>query len=92
MKAKIETALALLRQNKIEDAAGILQTLVENYDSLAGKAFASKGGKAGKGDAKKRSPAFYKELAQKGVEARRRKRAEANKGSPPISPPKPDNS
>ena len=40
----------------------------------AAAALGSKGGKAGRGASKRRSPEFYRELARKGVEARRKKR------------------
>jgi len=41
-------------------------------------ALGKKGGEAGKGDAKRRSPAHYKRIAKLAVEARRTKRDGAN--------------
>jgi hypothetical protein len=74
MKTKLEKILEDLNAGNVAQAKKTLANLVANFDSESRKAFASKGGAAGKGKAKTRSPEFYKELAAKGVAARQKKR------------------
>lgn len=74
MKAKLEKILEDLNAGKLAQAKKALRALLANFDSESRKAFASKGGAAGRGKAKARSPEFYKELARKGVEARKAKK------------------
>tara|TARA_R110000751_G_scaffold57366_1_gene121729 strand:- start:351 stop:662 length:312 start_codon:yes stop_codon:yes gene_type:complete len=73
MKNKLEKILEDLNAGNVAQAKKTLANLVANFDSESRKAFASKGGAAGKGKAKTRSPEFYKELAAKGVAARQAK-------------------
>tara|TARA_R100000655_G_C2967522_1_gene189845 strand:+ start:768 stop:1067 length:300 start_codon:yes stop_codon:yes gene_type:complete len=79
MKTKLEKILEDLNAGNVAQAKKTLANLVANFDSESRKAFASKGGAAGKGKAKTRSPEFYKELAAKGVAARQ---AKAKKNAP----------
>ena len=72
-----------MNAGKVAQAKKTLANLVANFDSESRKAFASKGGAAGKGKAKTRSPEFYKELAAKGVAARQ---AKAAKNAPQLPP------
>ena len=73
MKTKLEKILEDLNAGNVAQAKKTLANLVANFDSESRKAFASKGGSAGKGKAKTRSPEFYKELAAKGVAGRKAK-------------------
>lgn len=74
MKAKLEKILEDLTDGKVDKAKKSLRALLANFESEVGQAFASKGGSAGRGKAKTRSPEFYKELAAQGVAARQAKR------------------
>ena len=89
MKAKLEKILEDLNGGDVAKAKKSLRALIQNFDEEVGRIFGSRGGAAGRGKAKRRSPEFYKELAAKGVAARQAKRAE--KASPGC-PPKGDNS
>ena len=89
MKAKIAKILEDLNGGDVAKAKKSLRALLANFDKEVGRIFGSRGGAAGKGKAKRRSPEFYKELAAKGVAARQAKRAE--KASPGC-PPEGDNS
>jgi len=76
MKAKLEKILEDLNGGEVAKAKKSLRALLANFDKEVGRIFGSRGGAAGKGKAKRRSPEFYKELAAKGVAARQAKRAE----------------
>lgn len=97
MKAKLQKILDLLngysptKGSPLEKAQTLLRALHDNFESEVGQAFASKGGSAGRGKAKTRSPEFYKELAAQGVAARQAIRlwvsakARANLAAPQFS-------
>ena len=90
MKAALEKILEDLngystaKGSPLEKARTRLAALIANFDEEVGRIFGSRGGAAGRGKAKRRSPEFYKILAAKGVAARQAKRAEkASPGCPP---------
>ena len=74
MKEKIAKALEEIEGKHPTRAKKILRALLANYSDEVRGAFASLGGTAGRGSSKRRSPEFYKELAAKGVAARKAKR------------------
>ena len=80
MKAKLEKILEDLSGGEVAKAKKSLRALLANFDEEVGRIFGSRGGAAGRGKAKRRSPEFYKILAAKGVAARQAKRASAAAG------------
>ena len=84
MKKKLEKILEDLNGRDVAKAKKSLRSLLANFDEEVGRIFGSRGGAAGRGKAKRRSPEFYKILAAKGVAARQAKRAE--KASPSCPP------
>ena len=89
MKDKLGTILNDLNFGEVAKAKKSLRALIANFDEEVGRIFGSRGGAAGRGKAKRRSPEFYKILAALGVSARQAKRAEK---ASPSCPPKGDNS
>ena len=89
MKTKLKRILEDLNGGDVAKAKKSLRSLIANFDEEVGRIFGSRGGAAGRGKAKRRSPEFYKILAAKGVAARQAKRAEK---ASPSCPLKGDNS
>ena len=89
MKKKLEKILEDLNGRDVAKAKKSLRALIANFDEEVGRIFGSRGGSAGRGKAKRRSPEFYKILAAKGGAARQAKRAEK---ASPSCPPEGDNS
>ena len=84
MKKKLEKILEDLNGRDVAKAKKSLRALIAHFDEEVGRIFGSKGGAAGRGKVKRRSPEFYKILAALGVSARQAKRAEkASPGCPP---------
>jgi len=85
MKNKLAKILEDLNGGDVAKAKKSLRALLANFDEEVGRIFGSRGGAAGRGKAKRRSPEFYKILAAKGVAARQAKRAQESGGREPLT-------